>query len=88
MNSLLVLTTLYPNSVKPRHGIFIETRLKKLIGSGLCQADVIAPVPWFPFKLKALLVIQIFKRSHLSKCIMASMCIIRVILLYPKSACI
>lgn len=52
MNSLLVLTTLYPNSVKPRHGIFIETRLKKLIGSGLCQADVIAPVPWFPFKLK------------------------------------
>lgn len=50
MNTLLVLTTLYPNSVNPRHGIFIETRLRKLIESGLCKADVIAPVPWFPFK--------------------------------------
>lgn len=48
MINLLVLTTLYPNSEQPRHGIFIETRLKELRKSGDISATVIAPVPWFP----------------------------------------
>ncbi|WP_164847087.1 glycosyltransferase family 4 protein [Neptunomonas marina] len=48
MINLLVLTTLYPNSEQPRHGIFIETRLKELRKSGDISATIIAPVPWFP----------------------------------------
>ncbi len=46
---ILVFSTLYPNSVKPGHGIFVETRLKHLLASGEVEAKVVAPVPWFPF---------------------------------------
>lgn len=53
MLGVLVITTLFPNRVQQRHGIFVETRLLHLIESGDIQATVIAPVPWFPFKLKA-----------------------------------
>lgn len=49
MIRLLVVTTLFPNSVQPRHGIFVETRLRHLLLSGKVAAEVIAPVPWFPF---------------------------------------
>lgn len=45
---LLTLTSLYPSRVRPRHGIFVETRLRKLIETGRVDARVIAPVPWFP----------------------------------------
>lgn len=48
--SLLVLSSLYPNSVQPRHGIFVEERLRSLIATGAVTARVVAPVPWFPFK--------------------------------------
>jgi glycosyltransferase involved in cell wall biosynthesis len=47
---LLVFTSLYPNSAQPRHGIFVEERLRKLIASGVVTATVVAPVPWFPFR--------------------------------------
>ena len=47
---ILTYTTLYPNVVQPHHGIFVEQRLRHLIASGLVNAQVIAPVPWFPFK--------------------------------------
>ncbi len=46
---LLVITTLYPNAVQQRHGIFVETRLRQLMAEGDVAAEVIAPVPWFPF---------------------------------------
>lgn len=36
----------------PRHGIFVENRLRHLIASGEVESRVIAPVPWFPFKSK------------------------------------
>lgn len=52
--SLLVATTLYPNSRQPRHGIFVHTRIKQLLAGGEFQAEVVAPVPWFPFKMKSL----------------------------------
>ena len=52
--NLLVVTTLYPNAVQYRHGIFVETRLRYLLQSGKIKADVIAPVPWFPFRSKHL----------------------------------
>ena len=47
---LLTYTTLYPNRVQERHGIFIENRLRQLIKHTNIESHVIAPVPWFPFK--------------------------------------
>jgi glycosyltransferase involved in cell wall biosynthesis len=46
----LLFSTLYPNSERPGHGIFVETRLRHLVGGGEVEAEVIAPVPWFPFR--------------------------------------
>lgn len=46
---ILLVSTLYPSSVRPIHGIFVETRLRELLKSGAVEAKVIAPVPWFPF---------------------------------------
>jgi len=45
---LLTFSTLFPNTVKPSHGIFVETRLRYLLASGKVQSKVVAPVPWFP----------------------------------------
>lgn len=45
---LLTFSTLYPSSVRPGHGIFVEARLRHLIATGSAQARVVAPVPWFP----------------------------------------
>lgn len=50
MIKLLTFSTLYPSSVRPSHGIFVETRLRYLLASGQAQSVVVAPVPWFPFK--------------------------------------
>ena len=47
---LLVFTSLYPNAVQPRHGVFVEERLRHLVDSGRITATVVAPVPWFPFR--------------------------------------
>jgi teichuronic acid biosynthesis glycosyltransferase TuaC len=49
---LLTFSTLFPNQVRPSHGIFVETRLRQLLASGEVQSRVIAPVPWFPFRDK------------------------------------
>lgn len=46
----LVVSTLFPSSVRPLHGIFVETRLRELLKSGKVESRVIAPVPWFPFR--------------------------------------
>jgi len=46
---ILTFTTLYPSQVRPQHGIFVETRLRKLVESGAVEASVVAPCPWFPF---------------------------------------
>lgn len=45
---LLTFTTLYPNARQPRHGIFVEQRLRQLVAAGGVEARVMAPVPWFP----------------------------------------
>ncbi|MCP5157221.1 MAG: glycosyltransferase [Ectothiorhodospiraceae bacterium] len=47
---VLVLAGLYPNSEQPRHGIFVETRVRKLVEAGGVEVNVIAPVPWFPLE--------------------------------------
>ena len=44
---LVTFSTLFPSSVRPGHGIFVETRLRELLSSGQVQAKVVAPVPWF-----------------------------------------
>ena len=45
---LLTFSTLYPSSVRPGHGIFVETRLRELLASGEVEVRVVAPVPRFP----------------------------------------
>ncbi|MGJ9418455.1 glycosyltransferase family 4 protein [Massilia sp. CMS3.1] len=45
---ILTFSTLFPNSEKPGHGIFVETRLRHLVASGQVEARVVAPTPWFP----------------------------------------
>ena len=44
----LVFTSLFPSRARPRHGIFVETRLTQLIKDCPVDARVVAPVPWFP----------------------------------------
>ena len=44
----LLFSTLYPSSVRPGHGIFVQTRLRELLASGALDCRVVAPVPWFP----------------------------------------
>lgn len=50
MTRILTFTTLYPNAVQPVHGVFVENRLRHLVASGDLTAQVLAPVPWFPFR--------------------------------------
>ena len=46
--SVLTATTLFPNALQPAHGIFVETRLRRLLSDGKVRAHVLAPVPWAP----------------------------------------
>jgi glycosyltransferase involved in cell wall biosynthesis len=50
MMRLLTFSTLFPNTVTPTHGIFVQTRLRHLVASGEVESRVVAPVPWFPFR--------------------------------------
>ena len=45
---ILTFSTLYPDSSRPGHGIFVENRLRHLTADGSVEAKVVAPVPWFP----------------------------------------
>lgn len=50
---ILLVSSLYPNNIDPKHGIFIETRLKHLLNNFPdIKVTVIAPTPWFPFSSK------------------------------------
>lgn len=42
---VLLFSTLFPNSVQPAHGIFVETRLAHLVAAGTV-ARVVAPIPF------------------------------------------
>jgi len=48
MIRVLTFSSLFPSSVRPGHGIFVETRLRELIKTGQVESRVVAPVPWFP----------------------------------------
>ena len=45
---VLVFTSLYPNNVWPRHGVFIKERMTHFAKQGNNQIRVMAPVPYFP----------------------------------------
>lgn len=53
MLKILTFSLLYPNERQPRHGIFVEQRLRRLVETGEVTARVVAPVPWFPFSGRA-----------------------------------
>jgi glycosyltransferase involved in cell wall biosynthesis len=48
MVRILTFSSLFPHAADPGRGIFVEMRLRKLVDSGRVQAEVVAPVPWFP----------------------------------------
>ena len=48
MLRLLTFSTLFPNPAQPNHGVFVENRLRHLVGSGAASSVVLAPVPYFP----------------------------------------
>ncbi len=47
---VLTFTSLFPSVARPRHGIFVETRLAHLVRDCAVDARVVAPVPWFPLR--------------------------------------
>jgi len=49
---ILTFSTLYPNKIFHKHGIFVENRLRHLLANGNVQSKVVAPIPWFPLKHK------------------------------------
>lgn len=50
---ILTVTTLFPYANNPKHGVFIETRLRHLkLHFPDVEIKVIAPVPWFPLRQK------------------------------------
>ena len=44
----ITFTSLYPNLARPRHGIFVEQRLRHLLETGEVESRVVAPSAWFP----------------------------------------
>lgn len=47
---ILTVSTLFPYQNNPKHGIFVETRLRHLMQHDPdIEAKVIAPIPYFPF---------------------------------------
>ena len=45
---VLTFSGLYPNSVRPQHGVFVEHRMRQLLANASVDLRVVAPVPWFP----------------------------------------
>ncbi|MCW8889425.1 MAG: glycosyltransferase family 4 protein [Sedimenticola sp.] len=52
--NILTFTTLYPNNMQTRHGVFIEERVRQLNLHDDISFTVVAPIPWFPFKISKL----------------------------------
>ena len=46
---ILTITTLYPNALQPRHGIFVKNRLDAIDKLEGFSRKVIAPVPYCPY---------------------------------------
>lgn len=51
--NILTISSLYPNAAQPRHGIFIETRMRLYSQRYPAhKVTVIAPLPWFPLQAR------------------------------------
>jgi glycosyltransferase involved in cell wall biosynthesis len=48
MMKILVFTTLYPNNMRPNHGVFIVERMRHVAKHKGCALKVVAPVPYYP----------------------------------------
>ena len=48
MMRILTFSSLFPNAEMPSHGVFVENRLRHLVANRHVEAEVVAPVPWFP----------------------------------------
>ena len=44
---VLVLSTVFPNAVRPNLGVFVRERIRHVARH--CEVVVLAPIPWFPF---------------------------------------
>src|SRR5688572_2967775 len=53
MRRILTFTSLFPSSARPRHGIFVKTRLQQVQRRFPVDVRVVAPIPWFPFRSEA-----------------------------------
>jgi len=51
---LLTFSSLFPNTVKPSHGIFVETRLRYLLASGQVESKVVRARALVPLATPAL----------------------------------
>ena len=47
---ILTIASLWPDSTRPNHGIFVENRLSRVQATGEASVRVVSPVPWFPFR--------------------------------------
>ena len=45
---VLTFTSLFPNNIWPRQGLFIKERMSQVARLGGCDVRVVAPVPYFP----------------------------------------
>jgi teichuronic acid biosynthesis glycosyltransferase TuaC len=81
--SILTTTTLFPNAIQPSHGIFVETRLRRLLSDGKVRAQVLAPVPWVPRGLPNP-ELQKLRRIPDSECRNGIACVHPRYLVFPK----
>jgi teichuronic acid biosynthesis glycosyltransferase TuaC len=49
MIRLVTFGHLYPSAARPHYGVFVETRLRRLLAQGGVESRVVSPAPWFPF---------------------------------------
>lgn len=47
--NIVSISTLFPNPLLPRHGIFLQHRLRHLARLPGVALKIVAPTPWFPF---------------------------------------
>jgi teichuronic acid biosynthesis glycosyltransferase TuaC len=48
--NVLTFTSLYPNSVSPDRGVFVEHLMNNMVRRHQTNIEVVSPLPWFPFK--------------------------------------
>ena len=60
---VLSVSSLFPNTAQPSHGIFLEHRLKYLNQRRDVEVRIVAPIPWFPFSHKIFKTYGLYARA-------------------------